>query len=291
MQPLYFASGSNRSSDIRGFAAIGRAIGVAAPEVRASAEAELLALAGTGIPVFVDSGAFSEVKFTERGVEVVEEITDACWRERLALYARLAAALGAQVHLVAPDRIGDQEETLRRLSRYAPELRALRAAGAKILVPVQKGTRSQAAFVRDVELALGFSDFVHAIPSKKKATSLGELRAYLEEVRPGAVHFLGMGTRNANAPAAFALCAELVPGAAVSCDSNLIAASVGRGGRAPRPLTRARDEAAALIRGGAPFRTAQELGIVLAFGSPAEAFAARAICAARAALPEMLRAA
>lgn len=240
--PLYFASGSNRPADIRGFAAIGHAIGVAAHEVTANAEKELVALRGRGVRVFVDSGAFSEVEFGSAGVSVVAPIDDAGWRDRLALYRRLAVALGPQVYVVAPDRIGDQEETLRRLSRYAPELRELRALGANVLVPVQKGTKSQAAFVRDVEEAIGFSDFVHAIPSKKKATTVEELRAYLEEVRPARVHFLGLGLKNANAPAVLAALEEFVPGVDASFDSNLIAANVGRGkdGKNPRALTRAR---------------------------------------------------
>jgi hypothetical protein len=273
--PLYFASGSSRPADIRGFAAIGHAIGVAAPEVSPNAERELAALAGTGVQVFVDSGAFSEVEFSAAGVTVVRPITDADWTERLALYTRLARALGPQVHVVAPDRIGDQGETLARLAKYAPELRALRALGANVLVPVQKGEKSQAAFVRDIEAAIGFSDFVHAIPSKKKATSMTELRAYLEEVRPARLHFLGLGLKNANAGQVLAFCAELVPGASVSFDSNLIAANVGRGGRVPRRLTAARDEAAALIAaGGCRFSSAQELGIIFAFGTPADRVAA-----------------
>ena len=270
---IYFASGSNRPADIRGFAAVGHAIGVAAPELSPNAEKELVKLAGTGIQVFVDSGAFSEVVFTEAGVVVVAPITEVMWQERLALYARLARALGPQVHVVAPDRIGDQEETLTRLTKYAPELRVIRALGAKILVPIQKGTHSQATFVRAIERALGFSDFVHAIPSKKKATSMSELRAYLTAVKPTAIHFLGLGIKNANAKTVLAMVEELSPTATVTMDSNLIAANVGRG-PVPRPLTRVRDEAAAMIAKGAPYSSAQELGIILAFGNNAAKSAA-----------------
>jgi hypothetical protein len=266
MLPVYFASGSSRPADIRGFAAVGHPIGVAAPEVSPNAEAELVRLAGTGIPVFVDSGAFSEVAFGPAGVTVVRPIDASGWAERLALYRRLAVALGDQVHLVAPDRIGDQEETLRRLAAHAPELRELRALGANILVPVQKGTRTQAAFVRDVERVLGFDDFVHAIPSKKKATTLDELEAYLRDVKPSKIHFLGLGIKNASAGAALALVERHAPGAVVTMDSNLIAASVGRGSR-PRRLTLAADEARRLIASGlTSIRSVQELGIILAFG-------------------------
>jgi hypothetical protein len=100
MGPLYFASGSSRPADIRGFAAIGHAVGVSAPEVSPNAERELARLAGTGLAVFVDSGAFSEVEFSAEGVRVVRPIDHAAWTARLALYGRLAAALGSQVHLV-----------------------------------------------------------------------------------------------------------------------------------------------------------------------------------------------
>jgi hypothetical protein len=276
--PIYFASGSSRPADIRGFAAVGHPIGVAAPELSENAIVELIALRGRGVPVFVDSGAFSEVVFGPTGPRVVAPISDASWRERLALYRRLAVALGPAVSLVAPDRIGDQEETLRRLVAFASELRELRDLGARILVPIQKGRRAQADFVRDVEHALGFSDFVHAIPSKKHATTLDELAAYVAAVRPRAVHLLGLGIRNASAPAALRIIERFSPGAAVSLDSNLIAANVGRGGSKPRRLTAARDRATALIAGGATgYLSAQELGIILAFGSPAQVTAAEAL--------------
>lgn len=266
MKPLYFASGSNRPADIRGFDRVGHPIGVAAPEVSPAAEAELLKVK---VPVFVDSGAFSEVIFEATGVRVVKPITDADWRVRLALYRRLAAALGSRVSLVAPDRIADQDETLRRLTTYALELRELRELGAKLLVPIQKGTRSQAAFVREVIEVLGFDDFVHAIPSKKKATTLEELAAYVLEVRPRSVHLLGLGIRNPNARAALEIlaCVE-----AVSLDSNLIAANVGRGRRS-RPLTFARDIATKMIASnGSAIRSVQELGILLCFGSAGVGF-------------------
>jgi hypothetical protein len=275
-RPLYFASGSSRAADIRGFAAVGHAIGVAAPEVSAAAELELCALRGRGVDVFVDSGAFSEVRFGATGVVVVKAITDADWRRRLALYRRLAVALGDRVHLVAPDRIGDQELTLERLARYAPELRELRALGARILVPVQKGTKSQADFDRDIERVLGFGDYVRAIPSKKEATTLEELEAFMVERRPARVHLLGLGIRNAKAPRALELCA----GAEVSLDSNLIAANVGRGGSRPRLLTRCRDQARLMIAAGrTSIRSAQELGIILAFGPAAQSASAASVAA------------
>jgi hypothetical protein len=260
--PLYFASGSNRAADVRGFSAVGQAIGVAAPEVSPAAEAAIIA---SSVPVFVDSGAFSEVRFTPAGVVVVKAITDAEWRKRLALYLRLARAMGSRLSVVAPDRIGDQELTLERLTTYAPELEAIAALGARVLVPIQKGAMSQAMFVRDVQAVLRF-DFVHAIPSKKEATTMAELEAYVTEVRPAAVHLLGLGIKNALASTALAIL-ERAGVAVVSLDSNMIAANVGRSERTPRRLTAARDRAAGIIaRGETAITSAQELGIILAFG-------------------------
>jgi hypothetical protein len=143
----FFASGTNRTGEIRGMAAVGQDVGVVAGEIvgREPAEKELHALAGTDINVFVDSGAFSEVEITKDGIRTVDPITPARWESIFALYDRLAATLGPQAFLVAPDKIGDQDETLRRLETYRGRLAALAAKGARILVPVQKGALTQAA--------------------------------------------------------------------------------------------------------------------------------------------------
>lgn len=262
-----FASGSNRPADIRGFAAIGHAIGVAAHELSEAAIVELEALAGRGIPVFVDSGAFSEIEFGPAGPQVVRPIDAAGWDKRFALYRRLAFALGSQARLVAPDRIGDQEHTLHLLTQRASELASLAAMGAVILVPIQKGSKTQAEFYRAVREVLPF-DFVPAIPSKKNATTLAELEAFVREIKPAAIHLLGMGPTNRKAKQALAAIEAGSPGCDVSLDANKIAANVGRSERQPRMLTRARDLATEMIRHGVRgFLSAQELGIILAFGT------------------------
>lgn len=268
---ICFASGSNRVADIRGFSAIGRAIGVAFPELTHEAEMELTGLANTGVPVFVDSGAFSEIEFGPAGPVVVKPITEAGWTRILALYRRLATALGSSVYVVAPDRIGDQEHTLALLTRWADDLREIAALGANVLVPIQKGTRTQAEFHRAVEAVLGF-DFTPAIPSKKNATTVAELTAYVEAIHPRRIHLLGMGETGQKAAQALAAIAKHAPGCVVTMDSNLIMANVGRtngraGGRSP--LTHARDVAQALIEARVPGtagRSVQELGIIIAFG-------------------------
>lgn len=262
---LVFASGSNRPADIRGFASIGHAIGVTASELSENAIREIEALAGTGIAVFVDSGAFSEIEFTSEGPCVVRPINELGWNERFALYARLARALGSQVYLVAPDRIGDQEHTLSLLTQRARELASLAALGAVVLVPIQKGLLSQADFFAAVSEVLSFP-FTPAIPSKKNATTMVELEAFVRDVHPASIHLLGLGPNNVKASRALGIIETMSPGCRVSLDANKIAANVGR--KPLRRLTAARDRAAQLIASGVSgFLSVQELGILLAFGS------------------------
>lgn len=274
---MYFASGSNSPSEIRGFAAIGHPVGVSAAHLSPAGEAALHELAGSGVDVFVDSGAFSEVCFPPDGPpQVVRPMTQATWAEVMGLYTRLARTLGSALYVVAPDRIGDQGESLRRLKRWRSELATIRQLGANVIVPIQRGLEPQARFDERVELVLGFGDYVRGIPSKKKATSLPELQAFVEARRPERVHLLGMGVTN-RLFAAFRAAATRY-GAALTCDSNLLKASVGRSnGRANHPAeklggrrvyTRAQDIARrAVTRGLVTFEgDVRQLAIAFAFG-------------------------
>jgi hypothetical protein len=47
----------------------------------------------------------------------MEPISHAEWLRRLSIYQRLADALGNKAMIVAPDQVGNQEETLLRLRR------------------------------------------------------------------------------------------------------------------------------------------------------------------------------
>jgi hypothetical protein len=300
----YFASGSNHPAEIRGFARVGQDVGVAAPELNHAAEAELVKLSGSNVKVFIDSGAFSEVAFNaphkcfkskkcKAGkcigdgnlpypdtapftFATVKPITILAWSHILSLYIRLASALGDQLFVVAPDKVGDQQETLSRLNRFASVLRAIKATGANILVPIQKGELTQADFVSACAKALGFDDFVHAMPCKKGATTMKELADYVAEVKPARMHLLGMGLKNRGIKTAMAIIGNLSPETDVTCDSCLITATVGRTngpGGGPRLMTRCLDLAKELIAAGkSKISHHKELAIVLAFGPDAERY-------------------
>lgn len=259
---LWFASGATALSDLRGLARAHQPLGITATEMSSRTVAEVSKLArwttpwvpapgavpiALQLPVFIDTGAFGEVDVSDTGqVTVVREIGDGAWRGILARQMACVRRLRGQAHVVAPDRVGDQRVTLERLTRYAKQLQTMRRLGAKILVPIQRRPMSLAEFDREVTRAIGFSDYVRAIPSNKDAMPVDELEDFLRHTRPASCHFLGLGPSGHRFDPIVALARRLVPGMAISCDSCAIASQVGRtngpggGGRA---LTRWQDAA------------------------------------------------
>jgi hypothetical protein len=231
----YFASGCQRG-EVRGFAAIGHDVGVEAGRCNADVEAELGELAGTDIQAFIDSGAYGEFTAKLRG-----ESAPVNWPRVIALYKRVGAVLGDQLHVVAPDCIGDQIETMRRLEEYADDMRELDAMGVRILMPVQRGALSQAEFFALTVEVLGFEP-TPAIPCKAAATSVQEVADFVREIQPATVHMLGLGPRRHEAPAYLEAVASACDWTEVTMDSCLSAAHAGKTngpGGGPRRLTAA----------------------------------------------------
>lgn len=265
-EDFYFPSGSNHLGEIRGFLMETRHnLGVTASELRDDAVQELLGLHRwcTG-DLFLDSGAFSEVEFGPGGPRVVKPITGREWGRRLRLARELAERWGERLWVVTPDRVGDQEETLRRLCRHRRAIQGLHHLGARLIFPVQRGRWDMAAFWVGSLEAAGLSQahewiaeghVVPGIPSKKDATPLPELRRFAEErvqqmarSRIGFVrerpwlywHLLGRGPRSRGYAERVAAICHAWSESVVSSDSVLLRAVVGRAGGG-RPLTRARD--------------------------------------------------
>jgi len=264
----YFLSGSNRPAEIRGLAVAGADIGVAADQLSRKAIDDLAALSGSELLVFLDSGAFSEVRFSGGELEVVKPITADDWKKRLAIALELAESLGDQLVVVAPDRVGDQDETLDRLANYRDQVAAIASHGSRILVAIQKGRRSQVEFAAEVDQVLAGIDWTPALPCKKSATTPAEVREFLAGRSPEHVHLLGLGIRNRS------LDAYLDPFArsnsSVSLDSCWLAANAGRTNgpnRGPRRLTRARDAAAVLLGNAASTSAVTSLALVTCLGA------------------------
>jgi len=237
---LYFASGTNSPAYIQAFAEIGHPVGVTVPDLSPRAVDTLGGLAGLDVPVFVDSGAFSEVAFNP--YRVVKPISHKQWLARLGVYERLAGALGDKLWVVAPDLVGDQQKTLERMRKYAPQIKRIRNLGANVIFPLQLGELTPAQMYRKVRRIYG-EPLVAGIPMKKGATPEQDLFDFIAEIKPSAVHLLGMGDKNRRAPFVVETIAELSPKTFVSLDSCLICRSVGKGAGKPRPLTAAQQHA------------------------------------------------
>jgi hypothetical protein len=271
----YFASGSNRPGEIRGLADAGHNIGVAIDKLNEAAVVEIQGLKGEQVKVFVDSGAFSEVfvNFPGKsgklpdpdrpvGIHTVAPISDEVWAERIEKMGRLTTLTWdrgeGQLYLVAPDKVGDQDETLRRLEKFADDVRGWEAASATVLVPVQKGSRRMAdMWKRQMEI-LGPGDWVAAIPMKKDATSAEDLRVFLTSAdpKPTRLHLLGLGLNSDAYPAVKAVLDEVGPEIEVSLDSNRKRAIVGHYQRKgekgpPKKGTAALRDAEAKLKGRA----------------------------------------
>lgn len=242
----YFHSGSNHAGEIEGWASIGAPIGVAVDQLKADAIKALKATAGS-VPVFVDSGAFSEVEFPKDSAPVVAKpISAAEWTRRLAVYQDLAETLGSALTVVAPDMVAFPAETLTRLATYREQVRKLAATGARVLVCLQGADK--AAFWQQAQDVLGLTEadgIVPALPCKKNATSPAEVVDFVKAARPASVHCLGLGARNQNAAGLVQALRAVDADLDITLDSNALRANVGRdhedGGKATASLTEALD--------------------------------------------------
>jgi hypothetical protein len=226
-----FASGANEPSEIMGFRMAGLPIGASASLLRPVA---IQALSNSSGPVFLDSGAFSEVSYSPEynKLQVVSPISPKEWRRRLAIYLLLAQSLGDRLTVVAPDRVGDQEETLRRLALYRDELAELAAQGVTILIPLQVGNRTHEEFFVEATEAAGVY-LTPAFTMKKSATSLSAATQFLAAVQPSRIHLLGMGPTNVRADEFLDMIRRVSPDTSITMDSNRLRSVTGK----KRPLT------------------------------------------------------
>ena len=245
---IYFASGANSAGEIMGLSRAGQPIGIAAPEVTGSSYARIKAREALedarvyGLPLFVDSGAFSAFR---RGVP----LTATDWQKNLALYDQLADQYGNLLYAVAPDVLTDQQATLLLLEQYAPELSALIDRGVQVIVPLQQGKLSLSQMHALAQQAIGRGDVVWGIPSNAAVYEVGSSSEVVDwacTMRPQKIHLLGIGPgRKALAETLLTL-ASCAPNLEVSTDSNLLRQLRGRKGRR-KPMTKAEDDVRAAL--------------------------------------------
>ena len=220
------------------------------------------------VPLFVDSGAYSESRESP--------FTDADWTRALDRYVEIAKVAGPRAFFVAPDEIGSFEGTEKRLEATGGRLRELLDYGSHILVAVQPGPGSLIEREARLMRAAGLTkqDNAHpALPWTRKVPvkpSMQELADFLRHRKPRYVHFLGLGEKNRDWDwdRLARIVAKASPDTTMSGDSNRFGAmrGYGEGTSRVRPLTRAADIAD--LSGGrfAPF--AQEYDLVDEQGMP-----------------------
>lgn len=250
-RPRVYASGSNSAGEIRGWAALGCAVGASAACLRGDAVREMVRAGRAGVPLMIDTGAYAEVSadparqrraglVPSPGIlQVVRPITPHAWARRLRLAAYLAQRVGPRLLAVLPDRVGDPEESLRRMGHFRPAIAQVAASGAELMLPIPLGVDPW-AYLQAGQQAAGVGPAVAGFPMSKGGTPPRRVVRFVERFRPGRVHLLGMGPRHPDARMLLRCLAEAHPDCVVSMDANLAAAHLGRA-TGERLLTRSQD--------------------------------------------------
>jgi len=228
---LTFASGSNAGQEIMGFAEVQMAPGVAVPGLRSNAmptlEGDFLS---TPYPLFLDSGAVSEVEFRPDGPPVVvDPISHDDWLRRLDVYRHLGLLYGKRLYAVAPDCVGSQVTTLERLTVYRDRVRELVGMGVNVMIVLQGGELSRHDFFLQClsVLDLGPHQVVVAFPMRQGCTDLAEIALFLNHHKPSKLHLLGMGHTNNQFGDTIDLIQEHSPDTMISNDAVLLRGIVG----------------------------------------------------------------
>lgn len=209
---IAFRSGMSAVGDFRGASEAGVAIGVVAgklPSVLVFLGAPRLLAEGGSL--FVDSGAFSEVTTGQ----------EPDFNAILTVYHAISGATRrqedrARLFVVAPDKVGDQLETLARLTRYRSRVRALIDEGCNVIVPVQRGELPAAAMLDRIVGVLGTRNFVAGIPANKAALSIADCAT----LRHDRFHILGRVQVNPDQAARLHALTLQNPGAILTADAN-----------------------------------------------------------------------
>lgn len=188
-EDMFFFSGTMYTGEVRAFMELGQAIGITLSEYRPPLR-ELL-MSKVDIDLFVDSGAFSEVSFKTGQREVVKPISHEDWLLKFKQYTELAELYGKSCVVVAPDAVGDQEESLHRVQRYKDQIVELLDI-CEVIVPIQKGALSLSDMYSQIQDTLSDDRIIAGIPMKKSAVSILEYASFLSHSKPPRVHILGV---------------------------------------------------------------------------------------------------
>lgn len=177
---IAFRSGMSAKSDLRAAVDAGVPVGVVAGLLSTVAACMTLPrYLDRGGKVFVDSGAYKFVGSNE----------EPDWKAVFSTYEGLIDLSDApeNLTLVAPDKVGDQEETLRLLARHRDRIRRWIDSGARVIVALQRGDLAPAAMLEAAKEALGTDRFVAGLPCVRSPVTPEECAS----LRHHSFHILG----------------------------------------------------------------------------------------------------
>lgn len=232
MDLTFYSSGLGRSiSDFQGVAESGCPICIALEGLSSTVRDAAIFYNASGGLLLIDSGAYSaathcsEIDF-EKVMADYLSFAKRCRRPDLVM-------------LIAPDILGDQQQTARLQQEYLNEMAAARRTGVSWLIPFQKGWddfKRYADYANFLRQHLG--DFVLGLPQKLNAWEPCEAVQLVKQVDPGQVHLLGLGIRGSRLRPLLGLLWGEKAELKVSHDATRVLANVGNN----RPLTSGVDD-------------------------------------------------
>jgi hypothetical protein len=183
-----YKSGASSKSDILGYIQAGSAIGICVMDASAPVRSLVADYVSQGGKVFADSGAFRTFMAGLRKPDTKPINFDEVFERYHDIIDRCANP--SSLIVVAPDVVGNQDESFRLLAEYKREIQLITRRNVKVMVPMQKGVLSIAEhYIRCRELL--DTDFVVGLPSNAEALSRHEVFDFISSVQPANIHFLG----------------------------------------------------------------------------------------------------
>jgi len=197
----YFASGLTQNAPLTALVDKGFQVGISAKGGKINKKFFNRVLALSVNPktmLFFDSGAFSEIN--KQG-QVVKPIK---WKDVFNLYLQAHNDYGDRLYIVAPDRMGDQRESLRRLKKWVNDGGTV---FSNTIIPLQSNIHGKgkslslkqmyAKINKMLEHTPLEETWIPAIPvTQKSPYNLNDVLQFIKDVRPKRLHILGASPAN-----------------------------------------------------------------------------------------------
>ncbi len=241
----YFASGLSQNAPLTALVDKGFQVGISAKggKINKNFLKRVLALSvNPKTMLFFDSGAFSEI---DRQGKIVKPIN---WKDVFNLYLQAHNDYGERLYVVAPDRMGDQKESLKRLKKWLEDGGLI---FSNTIIPLQSNIYGKGRSLSLVQMYDKINDllrgtvlehtWIPAIPvTQKSPYDLNDVLTFIEEVQPERLHILGASPANPLFARFSSEISDLNPFIDISLDAQRITALVGFKDKArtkPRTLT------------------------------------------------------